>query len=395
MGELVRARQSGKVGFIDMSGEVVIPFIYDDAYCFRNGVTCANVDGKYGVIDITGKQMNHFKYDMMSVFRLGLSQASLGQNYGVVNEKGEEVVQLEWDSVGIVSEDLFIVEKNGKYGLLNLMGVCLPPIYDKISGFSEGLAVISLKGKYGYIDSVGNIVIPMIYEDARPFSEGLAGVSKNGKYGFIDKDNNVVIEFKYTDVAPYSEGLAGVCLNSRWSFINKAGIHILPFIYNLQERHNLYKTNVFKDGFLTVKDEQKYGVIDIHGNIIVPFVSDEPCLYDGGLFRITHLDPLFDYKFDMGESRENLCIFVDRNGKQVTRRYNEARNFSEGLCAVRHKNKWGFIDQQGITIIPHTYDMVDDFHLAYTAVIKDGKSALIDMFGDICLPFKYDRLVYY
>jgi len=37
--------------------------------------------------------------------------------------------------------------------------------------------------------------------------------------------------------------------------------------------------------------------------------------------------------------------------------YDEVRSFSEGLAAVSLDGKWGFMDKNGVMVIPHMYRM--------------------------------------
>ena len=48
--------------------------------------------------------------------------------------------------------------------------------------------------------------------------------------------------------------------------------------------------------------------------------------------------------------------YLNENGKLVIEdKYDNTRDFSEGLAAVNSGGKWGYIDTNGKTIIPHLY----------------------------------------
>lgn len=69
--------------------------------------------------------------------------------------------------------------------------------------------------------------------------------------------------------------------------------------------------------------------------------------------------------------------FRDKNGKIVIAgNYEEARKFEGGMCAVRSKGKWGFIDARGNLIIPCMYDRVDkgfDDDVAKVGTLKEKR----------------------
>ena len=52
---LGRIKLSGKYGFIDKNGEIVIPCQYDQAWAFVDGLARVKMNGRWGYIDTTGK----------------------------------------------------------------------------------------------------------------------------------------------------------------------------------------------------------------------------------------------------------------------------------------------------------------------------------------------------
>jgi hypothetical protein len=54
---------NGKAGYIDQSGNVVIPFLYDDVDEFHFGRAAVKLNEKYGMIDKQGNIVIPFEYD--------------------------------------------------------------------------------------------------------------------------------------------------------------------------------------------------------------------------------------------------------------------------------------------------------------------------------------------
>ena len=51
--------------------------------------------------------------------------------------------------------------------------------------------------------------------------------------------------------------------------------------------------------------------------------------------------------------------FVDKESKEViSSKYDEVREFREGLATVELNKKWGFVDKEGKEVIPLKYDCV-------------------------------------
>ena len=219
--------ENGKIGFIDKSGNEVVPCKYDWAYGFSEGLALVRLGGKWGFIDKSGNEVVPCKYDYADIFSEGLAYVELDGKYGFIDKSGNEVISCKYDGAISFSEGLAIVYLDGKFGFIDKSGnEVVPCKYDYAYGFSEGLARVELDDKWGFIDKSGNVVIQCKYDEARSFSEGLASVKLDGKWGFIDKSGNVVIPFKYDGAGSFSKGLAIVYLDGREFYIDKSGNEI-------------------------------------------------------------------------------------------------------------------------------------------------------------------------
>ena len=165
-----------------------LPPKYDAIGPFPEGLAQVILHGKVGYVNIEGEVVVPIKYDLIGGFREGLAQVGLKGKYGFVDTTGKEVVPLKYDSAGPFSEGLAEVSLNGKGGFVDTAGKEVVPLkYGSTGPFSEGLAAVGLKSKYGFIDTTGNEVVPLKYSSTGSFREGLAEVSLNGKSGKIDR----------------------------------------------------------------------------------------------------------------------------------------------------------------------------------------------------------------
>lgn len=57
------SRTNSCLGRIFLEGEVIIPFEYEDADEFENGLAMVRLNGRWGCIDTTGKIMIPILYD--------------------------------------------------------------------------------------------------------------------------------------------------------------------------------------------------------------------------------------------------------------------------------------------------------------------------------------------
>ncbi|MCX6164326.1 MAG: WG repeat-containing protein [Ignavibacteriae bacterium] len=158
-------------GFINKEGEEVIPFKYDDARSFSEGLAAVHLIG-WKFID----NNNEVVFSM--------------QDYNFIDWVGDF-----HEGLAVFHETGSRLNANGKLGYVNKKGEkVIPAKYDVAMDFSEGLAKVKIENKYGFVDKEGKEVIPLKYDDAGNFSEGLAKVKLNGKEGYIDKNGTEYFE---------------------------------------------------------------------------------------------------------------------------------------------------------------------------------------------------------
>ncbi len=252
-------KDNGLYGFLDSeNNELLIPYAYDYAGAFREGLAKVKKDGKYGYIDKTGREVIPLIYYSAYDFIEGLARVEKDGKCGYIDKTGKVVIPLIYDMVWSFIEGLAKVKKDGKYGYIDKTGKLLASlIYDDVGPFSEGLAWAKKDEKYGYIDKAGREVIPIIYDDVNDFSEDLVPVEKNGKYGYIDKTGKVMIPIIYDSAGNFIEGLAAVKKGRKWGYIDKTGREVIPLIYD--------SANDFSEGLALVMKNWKYDYIDKAG----------------------------------------------------------------------------------------------------------------------------------
>ncbi|MFR9524276.1 MAG: WG repeat-containing protein [Rikenellaceae bacterium] len=273
---LAPVRQSGKYGFINKYGNIVIPCIYDKAELFSQDLAAVKLNGKVGFINKFGEVQIPFIYDDsyngITVFNNGLACVGRDKKYGFINRLGEVVIPIIYDGVGVFSEGLAAVIINDKMGFIDNLGkTVIPLIYDnrgKNADFKDGVVLVLKDNKFGFINKLGQVVIPFKYEDAigGGLNDGLAALKLNGKFGYVDSAGNVKIPFIYEKAGIFGDGLASVSLNEKSGAINKQGEVIIPFDYD--------SVGFFREGLVAVKRGGKFGYIDKYNKIVIPINLD-------------------------------------------------------------------------------------------------------------------------
>ncbi len=228
--------------------------------------------------------------------------------FGFVNEQGEEVIELKYELAERFSDkkDRVKAFRYSDWTYIDTTGKENPLLeYDKVYQFNCGLALVYnevsfaeyyYNAEYGFVDTNAVLVIPMVYSDAHVegFMECLAAVQKDSLWGFIDTENRVVIPFIYTKAYSFHNGLARVYTEdrSRWpesfglyGYINKKGETFITIMYD--DASDFVKEIAF------VKFGGKYGVIDIKGDLIVPFEYDSVAIHEDGRITLTKKGKLY------------------------------------------------------------------------------------------------------
>jgi hypothetical protein len=119
-------RNINKYGYIDSSGELVIPTDFDSAFSFSDdGLARVHRYGKWGYISKTGELRIEHKYERAFGFNDGIAVVSLdGKLYGAINIKGEWVVPPVYSKLGRFHGPLAAIQdpKTGAVSFVNRRG---------------------------------------------------------------------------------------------------------------------------------------------------------------------------------------------------------------------------------------------------------------------------------
>jgi len=288
---------------------------------------------KTGFINRTGLRVVDPRFDYGLPFRCGLSPVKRGKVWGAIDGSGKLVIEPISHSPLVINEDRIVYSSaNGKLGVMNLDGqIVIKPSYRILVGFQEGVSWMSVDRLYGFVTTNGQQLAAPMYEDARSFSDGVAPVKLGGKWGYIDKFLEFRIPPQFDFALPFSEGLARVENAGLWGYINQNGKYVISPQY--------VAARDFHQGMAEVEVGNLWGYIDHNGEIVV---------------------------------------------KLAFRRTSE---FVEGVAAVAphdHPNgHYGFINREGIYVIPPQYEMVGTFRHGLCFVELADEVAYVDHDGDV------------
>jgi hypothetical protein len=293
---LLLFKEGAKYGYLNTTGRVIIPPLFDGARAFSDGVAIVSIGGRLAILNPSGKVNDlqvklEGKYDTIFDFSDGLARFRIGGSkwaasdmvyggkVGYISKVGKVVINAELpEEAHDFKEGLALVRVNGKFGYIDKSGkYAIAPQFDYAYDFSEGLAVVNhglsqrSHGKNGYIDKSGRWVIPPQYDGASYFSEGLAAVKVEAKWGYIDRTGRIVIAPQYDTAKEFSEGLgavevivfrAGYSISDNWGFINRTGEWVIKPLFS--DAHD------FSDGLANVRlGTAGWAYVDKAGKVIL------------------------------------------------------------------------------------------------------------------------------
>jgi Flp pilus assembly protein TadD len=272
---LAQIRENGKSGYINTYGEIVIAPIFDDVISdttfqdvkfMDNGLARVEIRHKnyksIGYINKSGEFVIPIQFGFGRSFSEGLAFVSIYSEdgnkaikEGYIDESGKFVIETEF-------EGSFGDFKNG-----------LAPFQREKTGLSLILNHFATYGKYGYIDKSGDIVIDEQFDYAGNFNDnGLAGVTVNNKHGFINKKGKVVIPLTLTATSGIfsSNGLVPVSEGENHGYMNEDGKFVLLLPPEIKHSDVFADNGLAQASIKNADNESRYGFIDVKGRFVIP-----------------------------------------------------------------------------------------------------------------------------
>jgi len=266
--EATLADGDSRFGFMDGTGAIVIPVIFDRANIFSDGLAYVESGGRglfidpsgagvldldeltsatpfqsgeftsatpfefgfsrvtrtymqeieggvslvhsHGLIDTSGNVILPAEFDDAGAFENNILWAVQDGQYAIFDNLGNQITPHEFDHMSYAGEDLLIAQRGDRFGHIDRAGSVVTPFnFDLVGGFYDERAIVIVDGLGGYVDPQGEVVIPVQFVGAGEFREGRAKASPYGLlYGFIDTEGDMVIEPIYDEVWDFEGGVA-------------------------------------------------------------------------------------------------------------------------------------------------------------------------------------------
>ena len=86
---LALVEKDGKLGYVDLDGKLVIPFYFEEAFQFSEGLAAARFQGMWGYIDTHGDIFMPFIFYAATPYKYGRAEVIYQGAARKVNRKGK------------------------------------------------------------------------------------------------------------------------------------------------------------------------------------------------------------------------------------------------------------------------------------------------------------------
>lgn len=226
--DLICVVRDGKMGYVDVRGNTVVPFIYDDPWeegypdFPSDGLIHVRRGGRHGYVDLSGNEVipAELGYDGASGFLGGYAPvfvlrddvgvghdigAAGKRRFGLIDKMGREAVPLEYDMIYCFykTPGMFLALRADRAEILDCGDGCR--VISEISGYSGfrsiGNYIAAVRdGKWALFDLSGKMVLPPEYEVVVPQGK-IARVRDGGKWGAVGlPGGNLIVPLIYDSI---------------------------------------------------------------------------------------------------------------------------------------------------------------------------------------------------
>jgi hypothetical protein len=365
------------------TGERIFQPQFNQIKLLNDSLLIVQKNHKKGVISLSKQWIiplayDYIQKDTLNYIRIGLNKKIEHQNvlkYGICNYTGRVIIPANYEEVGFYAHPYFGVKNNKHWGFLDLKGeIAIPFSYATVGNFnSKGFAPVTLGFMAGVIDMHGSWVIFRSYQFFQIVNDSIWIWKKGDKMGFFDAHKGKIIQKSYQQIRTEPLGSFAIQQNNQWGLLNAKLESVLNAMYQ--------SVHVYEKEKIIISDQnQYYSIYYLNGNLKVymnyPFSKFLP--YQEGMAMVV---------------QKEKYGFIDKDGLLlVSTQYDEAHPFKNEMAAIRIGNKWGFINKHEKILVPPHYDKAWDFEKNVAVVKLNGKFGFVNKWGEEIIKPNLDNI---
>lgn len=286
--------------------------------------------------------------------------------WGVINQDGEEVIIPSYQEMIIIPNE----EKD--------VFICTYDINDQTGGYKT--KAINSKNEeiftgYDKVEAIDNID----KDNNLWYEKDVLKVNKNGKYGLIDLNGKEILPIEYDEITVLDgmENSIIIKKDDKIGLVNDNGSAIIDT--NYKEIKALGDS--YKEGYITVDEKGKYGVVSTTKKQILENKYDE-------IFPVY----LKDYYLVKENGTKEL---VNSNGEVVLDKgFDDIKSATTNGVIFNKDNLYGEMSLSGEITLEPKYQELKEVKKGIYIAKKDDKYGIIDNVGNEQLAFDYTGMTY-
>ncbi|HEY8957160.1 WG repeat-containing protein [Chitinophaga sp.] len=245
---------------------------------------------------------------------------------------------------------MMLVTSNGKTGIVNNNGKwVLPAEYDTIEMKWKTYLELRRDGKMAYADTYGKLLLPLQFEDAGILDDQHFDVKTGGKWGIYSTAENKLL---------------------------------IPAVY---ESFDYCGGCGSKGDYLFAQQNGKWGIIDFHNNILIPFEYE----HEHYFMRSDN------WIMSLKKNGQDVAINLENKKEYAAPEYTDMTVTSNGALKARKNDKYGLVGEDGRQIADFIYDDITDAYNEqgygpYLRIMQNGKTGILREDGKVIIPPVYE-----
>lgn len=244
--------KNGKYGL--MKEETLTDAIYSEIIVSNIAPSCAKLGDKWGYIDLLGNHLTEFIFQEAHPFQDGYAQVMIDDKWGYINLNGEYAIEPQYcDADRFRSLYARVSPKQGLWGVINAENdYILPPEYESIYFIEDFLTVCARKnGEDAYFNLYPDKAVPVgQFHEKYPFTEPYSvhnqrvNMTPSSKDFLIDGNRRMVLSPEYRYITYDEDGLVTASLDEKQFYFDlSTGIPVEIKIVNSSFSLDDYKPN--------------------------------------------------------------------------------------------------------------------------------------------------------
>lgn len=331
-------KKQGFYGLLDMQLEEQLPAIYDQIIPASVQSFLVQYQSMWGVIAHDNSWLinpNYLKlHEVESGFFLGHDKFLHNKLYQHDSLIYSSMNHLKYAAIGLLTEE----DQMRKKRVISLDGSELIP-YSEWSHRSFGRHILVLQKQNSLhilsLQKKWNFKLEKGYEVMSADGEDFLMIKKDGKYGFVDGLGNLRIANRYDEARDFRNDRAAVKIAGRWGFINHAEELVIQPLY-------AYVSGFSQQRAVVRGMNEKYGLIDIHGNLVINHEYDSVAFNSHGKLLLFQ-----NNKVGLANIQGQILLHP---------KYDELTDDGNGYVRVKRGDAFGLLTEKGMNTIPVMYD---------------------------------------